>query len=109
MNYKELLADLLKRDFETSWFEFKENWFEVISFDNLALEQLDVKDLMTKDQWEEFYLGDDGIGDEYNSASMYVDMVERKFAKNSCSVERFDLLDTVEDMYQFLKNRKMEK
>ena len=28
MNYKELLADLLKRDFETSWFEFKENWFE---------------------------------------------------------------------------------
>ena len=24
-------------------------------------------------------------------------------------VERFDLLDTVEDMYQFLKNRKMEK
>ena len=87
----------------------KENWFEVISFDNLALEQLDVKDLMTEDQWEEFYLGDDGIGDEYNSASMYVDMVERKFAKNSCSVERFDLLDTVEDMYQFLKNRKMEK
>ena len=52
-----------------------------------------------------FYLGDDGIGDDYNSASMYVDMVERKFAKNSCSVERFDLLDTVEDMYQFLKNR----
>ena len=28
MNYKELLADLLKRDFETSGFEFKENWFE---------------------------------------------------------------------------------
>lgn len=84
----------------------KENWFEVISFDNLALKQLNVKGLMTEDQWGEFYLGDDGIGDEYNSASMYVDMVERKFAKNSCSVERFDLLDTVEDMYQFLKNRR---
>ena len=40
---------------------------------------------------------------------MFVDMVEKKKKKNSCSVERFDLLDTVEDMYQFLKNRKMEK
>lgn len=84
----------------------KENWFEVISFDNLALEQLDVKDLMTEEEWNEFYLGDDGIGDDYNSASMYVDMVERKFAKNSCSVERYDLLDTVEDMFRFLKYKK---
>ena len=29
MNYVEILTDLLKRKVETSWFEFKENWFEV--------------------------------------------------------------------------------
>ncbi len=29
MNYKELLIDLTKRNFESSWFEFKENWFEL--------------------------------------------------------------------------------
>ncbi len=28
MDYKEILEDLLKRKYETSWFEFKENWFE---------------------------------------------------------------------------------
>ena len=28
MNYVEILTDLLKRKFETSWFEFKENCFE---------------------------------------------------------------------------------
>lgn len=28
MNYISILEDLIKRDFETSWFEFKENWFD---------------------------------------------------------------------------------
>lgn len=27
--YKDLIEDLLKRDFEENWFEFKENWFDV--------------------------------------------------------------------------------
>lgn len=27
MNYTEILEDLLKRSFESSWFDFKENWF----------------------------------------------------------------------------------
>ena len=27
MNYAEILNDLIKRTFEASWFEFKENWF----------------------------------------------------------------------------------
>ena len=30
MDYKNLLDDLLKRNFETSWFEFKENWFDAV-------------------------------------------------------------------------------
>ena len=87
----------------------KEHWFDVISFDNLALEQLDIKNMMSKDEWEEFYLGDDGIGDDFNSASMYVDLVEGKFAKNSCSAERFDLLPTAEDMFNFLREKYSKK
>lgn len=86
-----------------------EKWFEVVSFDNLALEQLDVKSLMTEDQWNEFYLGDDGIGNEYTSASMYVDMVNREFAKNSCSKERYPIMNTVEEMYNFLKTKTMSE
>ena len=79
----------------------KENWFKVISFDNLALNQLNIKNILTDEQWQEFYMGDDGQFGEQTSASMFVDMVERKFAKNSCASEneRYNLLNTVEEMY----------
>ena len=81
----------------------KEKWFDVVSFDNLALKQLDVKSLLSEKEWNQFYMGDDGLEGEQTSASMFIDMVERKFAKNSCSKERFDLLPTVEEMYERLK------
>lgn len=81
----------------------EEKWFEVVSFDNLALKQLDVKSLLSEKEWNQFYMGDDGLEGEQTSASMFIDMVERKFAKNSCSKERFDLLPTVEEMYGRLK------
>ena len=81
----------------------EEEWFKVVSFDNLAIEQLKPQRLMDEAEWNEFYMGDDGIGDGFTSASMYVDMVERKFAKNSCDPVRYDLAPTIEDMYRFLK------
>lgn len=79
-----------------------EKWFSVISFDNLAIKQLNVRKLFTKEKWDEFYMGDDGQDGQQTSASMFVDMVERKFARNSCAPEneRYALLDTVEEMYQ---------
>lgn len=55
-----------------------------LSFDNLAIEQLDVKRLFTKEAWEQFYMGDDF------TFSMYVDAVERVFAPTSRSSERID-------------------
>lgn len=82
-----------------------EQWFKVVSFDNLALKQLDVQRLLSKEEWDEFYMGDDGLEGEGSSASMFIDLVEKKFAKNSCSMDRFDLLDTVEKMYSKLYNR----
>ena len=82
-----------------------EGWFQVISFDNLALKQLDVRSHMTDDEWNQFYMGDDGLDGEQTSSSMFIDMVERKFAKNSCAPmdERYDLMDTAEDMFNFLR------
>jgi 5,10-methylene-tetrahydrofolate dehydrogenase/methenyl tetrahydrofolate cyclohydrolase len=69
-------------------------WFSVVSFDNLALTQLNVKSLMSKEKWEEFYMGDDG------AATMYVDMVKREFAKSSTSTERYPLEDRIETMFE---------
>ena len=70
--------------------------FKVVSFDNLAIDQLYVKGLMTDEEWDEFYMGDDG------STTYYIDMVERKFARSSTATfdKRYDLLDSVDDMFQ---------
>ena len=52
-------------------------YFKVVSFDNLAIEQLEVQRLMSREEWDEFYMGDDG------SMTYYIDMVEQKFARSS--------------------------
>lgn len=71
--------------------------FKVISFDNLAISQLPVRQIVGEKKWEEFYQGDDG------SHTMYVDMVERKCAKTSTSTERYDISEYVEDMWNKVK------
>ena len=53
-----------------------------ISFDNLALEQLEVKRFFAPEKWEGLYQGDDG------TISMYLDLVEKKAAMTSRSSEK---------------------
>lgn len=62
-----------------------EGWFSLVSFDNLAIEQLGVRRLLSDDEWQEFYMGDDG---QY---TFYIDMVDGTFARNSLSQERFEI------------------
>lgn len=81
-----------------------EGWFEVVSFDNLAIKQLDAERLMSNEDWEQFFMGDDGQDGNMTSASMYVDMVNREFAKNSCSTKRYKLTDDIEEMFKFLQS-----
>lgn len=83
----------------------KERWFNVISFDNLAINQLDVKSLMSEDAWKVFYMGDDGMDGALTSSTMFIDAVTGKFALNSCSMDRYPLMNTIEDMYKFLKSK----
>jgi hypothetical protein len=71
--------------------------FKVVSFDNLAIEQLQVKRLLSQAEWDEFYMGDDG------NFTFYVDLVDRKFAKNSTSDIRFDLLDDITEMFNVIR------
>lgn len=78
------------------------NHFKVVSFDNLAIEQLNVRRLMSKEEWDEFYMGDD------SEFTYFIDMVERKFAKNSTTPlnKRYDLLDSVDEMFEKIRLRK---
>lgn len=77
------------------------NNFTVVSFDNLAIEQLAIKERwsLSDELWDEFYAGDDG------TISYFIDMVERKFSKNSTAPKekRYDLLDNVDEMFNYIK------
>lgn len=84
----------------------QDHWFDVLSFDNRAIKQMRPQEHMTKEQWDEIFMGDDGVDGEMTSASMYIDLVEGKFARNSCEAKRYDLMDNITDMYQFLKRCK---
>ena len=76
--------------------------FKVVSFDNLAIEQLEVQRLMSQEEWNEFYMGDD------SEFTYFIDMVEKKFAKNSTTPigERYELLDSVDEMFEKIRLRK---
>lgn len=73
------------------------NHFKVVSFDNLAIKQLDVQSILSKEQWDQFYMGDDG------QFTMYIDMVNKEFASSSTSVLRFDLTDNIREMFAWLQ------
>lgn len=73
--------------------------FKVVSFDNLAIEQLDVKRFVYEKDWDEFYMGDDG------AFTFYIDMVKGEFSKNSISKDRYPIGDkTIDEMFKFIKN-----
>lgn len=109
LGYKHLRRGNEYFEEEQKGIEIKQQWlyenlediiqkFKVVSFDNLAIEQLDVKRLLTQEEWDEFYMGDDG------KVTYYVDMVERKFAQSSTAPldKRYDLLDSVDDMFNVI-------
>lgn len=75
--------------------------FYVVSFDNLAIEQLDIRNKFFKDndeKWNLFYQGDDG------SHTFYVDLVNKKYAKNSLVEEQYDIDNlSLTDMFKKIK------
>lgn len=72
-----------------SWKKIK-NYFGkcVISFDNLAIEQLEIKKMFTVEGWQRFYMGDDF------TFTMYIDAVEQKYAPTSRSLDRVSFKDS---------------
>ena len=71
--------------------------FNVISFDNLAIMQLDVRHVVQ--DWDTFYMGDDG------QFTMYVDMVKHEYAKSSTSTVRHSYTDDlIDDMFSVVRS-----
>lgn len=70
------------------------NHFDTVSFDNLAIKQLEVRNIMSEEDFNHFYMGDDG------QFTMYVDTVKQEYAVSSISTERYSYTDeTIEEMF----------
>lgn len=81
--------------------------FKVLSFDNKALKQLDVRCLLTDEEWNRFYMGDDGIDGKTTSATMFIDMVGNFYAVNSMEKTHYPISEnaTPESMFKSLQRR----
>ena len=77
-------------------------WFKVVSFDNLAISQLRLKKRLSSEEWEKFYMGDDG------DFTLYIDMVEGTFGKNSLASDRYVIMDSLDEMFEIIKKEKKE-
>ena len=73
--------------------------FEVVSFDNLALDQLNVKSKVSKEEWDMMYAGEDGTN------TFAIDLVDGTFSRNSVSQIKYPIGDkTIDEMFETIKN-----
>ena len=74
--------------------------FQSVSFDNLALERLNVRGAVSEDCWSRHFMGNDG------DFTFFINLVHGYFAKNSTSAVHYPLMDSVEEMFAVIKNEK---
>lgn len=80
------------------WLPSHMDGFKCVSFDNLAIEQLGLQSIVSERDWNVMYMGDEGF------ASMYVDAVEMKYARNSTSTVRYTVEDDIKTMFDKVRS-----
>ena len=71
--------------------------FKAIAFDHAALRQMDIRQLVSDDEWKNLYMGGDG------QFTMYVDLVDQKFATSSTCPIRYDVMPDIRDMFSIIR------
>ncbi len=69
-----------------------------VAFDTLGTTQLEIKNLLPKNIWEECFMGEDG------EFTMYIDAVKQEFAKSSTAKKYKINRKNIEQMFQYLRN-----
>ena len=79
--------------------------FETISFDNLAIKQLDVSSAMSSDTFKTMYMGDDG------QFTMYIDLPNNQYAYSSIAPisSRHNITSNIIDMFNQVRNDVAER
>jgi organic radical activating enzyme len=99
--YKDATEKIINKNIE--W--LKENIknyfgkFKVISFDGLALEQLDVKNLISNDDWNKYYQLEEG------KTSCYINAVDNTVHLNSLTEVSLLLKDNINDIFKDVKEK----
>ena len=73
--------------------------YKLISFDNLAIQQLHVKTQVDPAEWETAYMGDDG------QFTMYLDMVKEEYAPSSTSVREPIFSNNIKDLFNKVRSK----
>lgn len=94
--YRTIYDEKIFRNTETLRKEIKffPDWFKAVCFDNLALEQLEIKYMMKPARFEKIYMGGDG------TFTMYVDLVENKYAVSSTRERRNIFSDNINNLFE---------
>lgn len=81
------------------WYIWLHEYFKKIglSFDNLALDQLNVKRFFTDDYWNTHYMGDDG------THTMYIDASENAFSKSSTCATKASVFPDIKEVFKMIK------
>ena len=69
-----------------------------LSFDNLALSQLPIKEQLTNKEWDEFYCGADGV------FTMYISAVDKEYAISSTSSKRYPLEGNIVNIFKTIRD-----
>lgn len=78
-------------------YKFKQD-FKGIGFDTLATKQLGLEDILSREDWELCYQGDDG------TFTYYVDLVNNEFAKSSTSNDTYSINNkTNDEMFNYIR------
>lgn len=75
------------------------NSFPIIGFDNLAIEQLGIRDKLLPSEWESIYMGDEF------THSMYIDAVSQTYAETSRSPKRVSWSES--GLLDFFKSKQL--
>lgn len=87
----------------------KKEWYDLLpqyigkvhlSFDNLAIEQLNIRRFFTDESWKNFYMGSDG------QFTMYIDAVEENFAVSSTSKDKFPINGSISEIFSKVRSVK---
>ena len=73
--------------------------FNGVGFDTLSTEHLDIRHQVSDENWQLHFMGEEG------SYTYYLDLVNEKFAVSSMETEQFDMLDNVDDMFNFVREK----